>query len=101
MSEYSEAAERLAREMWTAQRKGGHRLQWWTELTPGAQAVHAADAQALIDAGWQPPPDTADAIARKIRDRIDLAPKDWDPVKHSAHRSLLAAVREHLTKGGA
>jgi hypothetical protein len=38
--------------------------------------------------------DRHDAIARKLRDAIGLAPDDWDPVEHTAHARLLAAVRE-------
>lgn len=80
MAEYSREAEALARAMW------GHDV-----VGLGRQA-----AQRAIDAGWQPPPNPWETIARSVW--LFLFPGgEWAAPEFESHRDLVQYMREVFT----
>lgn len=84
MTEYTPEAEALGRVLW-----------------PGLQLSNRMlrNAQRAIDAGWTPPPDPHEDIARELYAGMFTSP--WNPERSDIACDLLAAVRripDHLAR---
>ena len=88
-TEYSPEAESLARVLFPKD-----------DLTPWCTSA----AQRAIDAGWQPPPDPPEDIARELwAAQADLWPvgEVWQPHRSKTQADLLAVVRRMDLRRGA
>lgn len=78
MADVTPEAEALARKLWP-----------YTYFGP----LTLASCQRAIDAGWTPPPDPHEAIAREIAAEV-WPYLGWGPVDlYPSHAAILAAVR--------
>lgn len=90
---YSPEAERLAKEWWERTFAASGTYGPYDCLTTGAQAAARFAAQSLIDAGWTPPPDPHDEIARELYDTV-CEHMGWTETTPSGLKdALLAAVK--------
>lgn len=93
-SNVSREAEALARLFYEADQGGTGVDRLWRDFFEGR-------AERAVAAGWTPPPDPHEEIARTLWEAIVAGAPPWDPQHSASQTDLLAAVRRFDLRRGA